>query len=69
LVRLVILTIAFGWFRFFTAMVVRTSIDTSIRIAMNEIMQHDDDVGKTVVIGFSWGGAVSTRKSTVHISS
>lgn len=57
--RLFILLISFVWFRLLAAVVVRTSIERSIRIAncKTEINEHGDPKD-VLVIGFSWGGSV-----------
>lgn len=59
LVRLLFVLLAFGWLRLLAASVVRISIDQSIRITQKEIMYRDDPE-RTILIGFSWGGAVSS---------
>mmetsp|Transcript_18713 Transcript_18713/g.34884 ORF Transcript_18713/g.34884 Transcript_18713/m.34884 type:complete len:161 (-) Transcript_18713:1295-1777(-) len=58
IIRLILLFTALVWFRFVVAVVVRSSIDRSIRIALKEIGDHVD-MDEVLVIGFSWGGAVS----------
>jgi len=58
LIRLLSIVAALVWFRFLAAFVVRISVDQSIRIVQQEIL-HLDDPERIVLIGFSWGGAVS----------
>lgn len=59
-VQLTVLSIAaiLIWFRLFAAVVVRVAINTSIQIALKTLREYEGR--KVVVIGFSWGGAVST---------
>ena len=54
------------WFRFLAAVVVRSSINTSIRIAQKEVV-HYDNPENVIMIGFSWGGAVSFFKKNIHL--
>ena len=54
-VRLLIVLLALGWCRLLVGMVVRTSIETSIRTILRE---SDSDSINTLIIGFSWGGCV-----------
>jgi hypothetical protein len=56
-IRIVVLAAALVWFRLLAAAVVRTSIDTSIRLAETEIIRQEDP-RDVLMIGFSWGGAV-----------
>ena len=63
------LVVVIVWFRIFAAVVVRRSIERGIQIVMNEIIirpHHLSSTGSnnpTIVIGFSWGGAVRVLKT------
>mmetsp|Transcript_1837 Transcript_1837/g.3697 ORF Transcript_1837/g.3697 Transcript_1837/m.3697 type:complete len:332 (+) Transcript_1837:27-1022(+) len=56
--RLSIVVLALGWGRLLAALVVRTSIESSIRIISREGLAKDIDHNKVFFIGFSWGGAI-----------
>lgn len=55
--RVVILVATFLWIRLLASVVVRTSIEMSIRLAQSEIVGQDDP-HDVLLIGFSWGGSV-----------
>jgi hypothetical protein len=57
-IRLVLIVATVVWVRCLAAVVVRSSIDRSIRIAQKEISRCDNPEN-IIMVGFSWGGAVS----------
>jgi hypothetical protein len=59
--RLLMSLFALGWCRILVAVVVRTSIDTSIRTVLKEgLNENNDEIdpNKVLIVGFSWGGCV-----------
>ncbi len=58
LLRVLIVLLALGWCRLLVGMVVRTSIETSIRTILREGFDAECDPNNTLIIGFSWGGCV-----------
>ena len=56
--RLLLAMLAFVWFRIIAVVVVRVSMNQCIRIACKEMYQKSDP-NQMLLIGFSWGGAVS----------
>lgn len=58
LLRLLIVLLALGWCRLLVGMVVRTSIETSIRKILLQGLDDESDSSHTLIIGFSWGGCI-----------
>ena len=59
LLRLLIILLALAWCRLLVGVVVRTSIETSIRKISREGLDADDmDHSRVLIIGFSWGGCI-----------
>jgi hypothetical protein len=59
LLRILIILLALAWCRFLVGVVVRTSIETSIRKIRREGLNADNiDHNRVLIIGFSWGGSI-----------
>jgi hypothetical protein len=65
IVRILLIISIIIWFRFLAALVVRSSIDMSIRITQKEVVNYGNPEN-VIMIGFSWGGAVSPQIRVIY---